>query len=67
MCRRKTSSEAPGTVQERGEHGIEKRDRVELGLTGWLNNVGAGVAERGKKKRLVGKVATRVLTEIAKL
>lgn len=39
-------------MQERDEPGLEKRDQGELGLT--------GVAERGKKKRGVGKAAPRV-------
>ena len=52
VCRRKSSSEAPGIMQERDEPGLEKRDQGELGLT--------GVAERGKKKRGVGKATPRV-------
>lgn len=59
--RRKTRSEAPGLVQERDEHGVEKRNHGELGLTGLLSNVGIRVAEKGKK------AGTRVLTGTANL
>ena len=45
---------------------VEKRDHVELGLTGLLNTMVQGW-QRGKKKRLVGKIVIRVLTGTAKL